>query len=69
MRAVLVSLELEKACAVVAAAPYTFAVLLVAFVGDHFRKVREIAQVFIAVSEHAVFNVVGQGSVQLRVEV
>ena len=66
---VLVSLELENACAVVAAAPYTFAVLLVAFVGDHVGKVREIAQVFIEVSEHAVFDVVGQCSVQLLVDV
>ena len=47
LREVLVGLKLEEACAVVAAAPGPFAVLLVPLVGDPVREVSEVAQVFL----------------------
>ena len=65
----LVRLKLEEACAVVAAAPGPFAVLLVPLVGDPVREVREVAQVVLEGADQAVFRVVGQCAVQLRVEV
>ena len=66
---VLVRLKLQEACAVVAAAPGPCAVLLVPLVGDPVREVREVAQIVLEVADEAVVRVVGQGTVQLRVEV
>ena len=69
LREVLVRLQLEEAGAVVAAAPGPFAVLLVPLVGDPVREVREVAQIVLEVADEAVVRVVGQGAVQVRVEV
>ena len=66
---VLVRQKLKEACAVVAAAPGSFAVLLVALVCDHVGEVHEVAQVVLEGVDEAVVRVVGQGAVQLRVEV
>ena len=69
VREVLVRLKIKEACAVVAAALGPFAVLLVALVGDHVGEVCEVAQIVIEGANQAVVRVVGQGAVQLRVEV
>ena len=66
LREVLVRLKLEEACAVVDAAPGPCAVLLVPLVGD---PVREVAQIVLEGADEAVVRVVGQGAVQVRVEV
>ena len=65
----LVRLKLKEACAVVAATPGPFALLLVVLVGDHVGEVSEVAQVVLEGADQAVVRVVGQGAWQLRVEV
>ena len=69
MPKVLVRLTLKETCAIVAAAPGPFAVLLIELVGYHVGEVHEVAQVVVEAANQAVFRVVGQGAVQLRVEV
>ena len=57
---VLVRQKLKEACAVVAAAPGSFAVLLVALVCDHVGEVHEVAQVVLEGDDEAVVRIVGQ---------
>ena len=61
LREVLIRLNLEEACAVVAAAPGPCAVLLVPLVGDPVREVREVAQIVLEGADEAVVRAVGQG--------